>query len=186
MGSKNTLFTLGKLIAVVAAALVFGCAPPPRQSSIADPANALKALSAASAAANAGYNCPTDYNVTLKDNITEDGFDYSGNESFTVCSSTSTAGVLKISGSTDWDAICVYPMTFGYNAGANNYNGTPTLIDAPQCFGIGSGAVKTQPFNLNGYTLNYVAIVDANHSQAMNACLSGPSPCPPHSEGFIQ
>lgn len=186
----------GKILGLVAAAFVFGCAPQNNGSTAAKSSvqaagrmAALSALSVGGGALDNGsdWNCPYEANVTLKDHIAPGGgYDYSGGESFTVCASrTKTpATTFKISGNTRAKAICVYPMRTGYSAGSGSYSAMPGLADNPKCMAI-TGAPIMVSFKESA-DINYMVIVDANYAEAMNNCLSSTASCPAHSEGFVQ
>lgn len=186
MKNKDFRFAVAKIFGIVAAAFVFGCAPPPpaapKQVDRAAAMSAAQSFSSGSTASNSDWRCPDSANVTLKDNIGRNGYDFTGSDSYTVCVSRSSQTVFKIQGTTTARAICVYPMRSGQSN--SSYTASVALSDTPQCFSI-SGAAIVVSFRSTA-DINYMSIVDANFSSAMNSCLSSTSPCPAHSEGFVQ
>lgn len=189
IAQSRELLLMGKILALLAAALLTACAPPPPQSADGSPAltAAIKSALAASTSNAAGmqsdasWSCPISDNVTLKDNINYEGFDYTGTDDFLVCSaktngSRSQAFSYKISGSTQSSSICVYPMYTGYSSSL-------MLMSTPQCFPVtGSPIIAT----FSATAINYILIVDENYTDALAECLSGSSSCPPHAEGLVQ
>lgn len=188
---KKRLFPAGSpavahVTAILAGVALFGCAPQNKTTPVqtTDPMSAL--MSAASAGTSSigdpGWNCPDQANVTLANNIEPGGgYGYAGNGFFTVCT-PSNAGAnptrFQVTGATTAAALCFYPMTFGGN-------GIPTLIGTPQCENV-TGGTLTVSFTGLTTNMNYMVIVDANETNAMNACLGSTSPCPSYSEGFVQ
>ncbi|MBI3543129.1 MAG: hypothetical protein HY075_07640 [Deltaproteobacteria bacterium] len=184
---KEFQVTLGKVLALVAAALVFGCAPPPPASPVtADRAAAMRSASSSAALVNGGasgsWTCPSSPNVLLKDNISINGtWDYTGADDYKVCvasGSGSSPTAFKVTGSTASRLLCIYPM----HAGSS---GAPKLVASPQCYSV-TGAAILPNFATPSATINYMLIVDGNFTEAMDSCLSDTTSCPAHSEGFIQ
>lgn len=178
--NQEKSFIFAKLFAVVAAALVFGCAPPSPSGTTADRMAALKAaaLSGSAAAISGSWSCPTNSNVNLKDNITLTGWDFTGTDDYKVCRSTSSNLSFKVTGSTASGALCFYPMYQGST-------GAPQVVATPTCYSV-TGSPILPVFASATATINYMVVVDANYTEAMNSCLSSSTPCPAHSEGFIQ
>ena len=174
---QENRFLFAKLFAIAAAALVFGCAPPSPNTTTADRGAAFKTGSAA-LVSSAGFNNCAANNVTLKDNITETGWDFTGLGNYTICRSTSSATTFQVKGSTDASALCFYPMN-------QPASGAPQLVGNPQCYSVTGSPILPVFTGVTG-TINYMAVVDANYTSAMSGCLSSSTPCPAHSEGFIQ
>ena len=173
-------FVIG-FILLAAAFLTLGCAPQmPKQASAANRLELLKGASLSDGNANSdpNWDCPTDveYNVVLQDGIGLTGPDNAGGEKYTVCTYHDDTSRFKISGDASSRSICIYPML-------KDYSGNPTLVDAPQCFGISDAPIDVK---FNAQNANYMVIVDSDFTDAMNSCLSSSAPCPPHAEGFVQ
>jgi len=81
-----------------------------------------------------------------------------------------------ISGSTTAGALCVYPMRAASS-------GQISLLEEPKCFSVSDGPAE---IGFKSKDANYLLIVDYNYASQMTSCLSSPSPCPTHSEGFVQ
>jgi hypothetical protein len=167
---------VAKVFAILCAGLVTACAPPPKSSKAVDRTAALRAAGLAASNDDANWRCPYEANVTLKDYIGNGGWDYTGTGDYKVCVSRSSTSTFKVSGTAGSQAICVYPMRV-------SYTGTPQLVETPKCFGINGSAIEV---SFQAKDINYMVIVDANYTDAMSSCLGGPSPCPSHSEGFVQ
>ncbi|MBI3555370.1 MAG: hypothetical protein HY074_03780 [Deltaproteobacteria bacterium] len=178
---QESRFLIAKLFAIVAAALVFGCAPPSPNGMAPDRMAALKAASltgGAAAVSDGNWSCPSSANVLLKDNIITTGWDFTGLDDFTICKSTSNNLSFKVNGTTESGALCFYPMN-------QPATGAPHLAANPQCYSVTGSAILPVFTNATA-TINYMVVVDANYTEAMNKCLGSSSPCPAHSEGFIQ
>lgn len=173
-------FSITHIFACATAALVFGCAPPPPSTTAVNRAAALSSAGRSAIVGSDGdWSCPNEANVTLKDNISSSGgWDFTGNESFRVCVNRNDGKQFKITGMTSSRAVCIYPM----NAPTTQ---SPQLLSAPQCYNI-TGSPIYANFSQSSSAINYLVIVDANRTNALNSCLSDTSPCPAHSEGFVQ
>lgn len=96
--------------------------------------------------------------------------------SFTACRAANDPSRIKLSGLTRSAAICVYPMS--QSIGSSNIS----LVDQRKCYAIGSGPIVIQ---FNSSQVNHLYIVDSQFTNAMEACLNGPSECPPYSAGSL-
>lgn len=185
MSSNRSFRVVANLVVVVAALAVFGCANQIKgsQDTLApDRMSALQANAALGTQVNsAEWACPGSPNIALKDYIDFNkgigSFNYTGSQDFTACTSKRVASSYLISGSTSSKQICIYPMLV---TGSANI----MLAAEPQCYNVKGGAI-TATFSSSA-KINYLVIVDANMTDALDGCLSSSSPCPTHSEGYVQ
>ncbi len=118
------------------------------------------------------YNCPTGnlYNVTAAPGTTHN------DSAFTVCRAKNDATRFMITGYTSSQTLCIYP------AERKSGSSTAIVISAKQCHTFGTTGIITQMPAIT----NYVYIIDADHSNAMDAALSGTGNYPPYTGGSIK
>lgn len=175
-----------QILCIIAGFIAFGCgSQPARSKPVPNPLAVFKGSAQANASdRDDNWICPMSANVTLNDNVSGNGYDYSGSKNYTVCATRDAdAGkasrFLIIPHSTSSRTVCFYPMRASRSVAS-----TPSLMANPEC-----RAVQGLEFELDFgpiTDINYMVVVDVNYTDAMNACLSGPSPCPAHSKGFVQ
>lgn len=174
--------TLGGLLSL---ALVTSCAPPPRASTSSTNASLkfLKAMSMSGLNANGDWACPSSPNLSYQGHVGNNGgYSYNGDGDFEVCASRAntptTSQRFLISGTTSSSSICVYPAFASQTSDLE-------IVAQPQCFSVTESAIDVTFLPAAGKTVNYMIIVDVSYTQALDACLSGPTACPPRSEGFV-
>jgi len=184
---KKTMFNsrlLSCLAPVLASLALLSCAPQQQPTTKAvDRMSAMMSAGVGGAGAESvSWNCPSQPNVNLLNHATLYGtYSYDGSEDFTVCtpfSSSRNGTIFKATGATASRALCFYPM----NASSTT---APQLVAAPMCYDVTGGALILN-FSNPTAVINYLVVVDANYTTSHNKCLSSSSPCPAHSEGFIQ
>lgn len=175
-----------QILCVLAGFIAFGCGgQPTRQTTIPNPLSVFKGSSQAHASSlDNDWICPPSANITLNNNVSGNGYDYSGARNYTVCATRNAdAGkasrFLIIPHSTSQRTVCFYPMRASRSVAS-----TPALKANPQCRAIQGTELELDFGQVTD--INYMVVVDVNYTDAMNACLSGPSSCPAHSKGFVQ
>jgi hypothetical protein len=181
MGSMFTIKNLGRILGLVAAVLVLGCANPVPQppTTTTDTTKALRSLEGTNLNLidSTQWRCPLGNasNIKLKGNVDfGNRYNYTGSNDYEACADRSNQPIFKISGGS-WSTFCVFPMYF---------SSTGSLIkmtEMYQCFAHSDQAITV---TFNSPEINHLIIVNASYSSQLLACLSGSASCPPYSDGM--
>jgi hypothetical protein len=118
-----------------------------------------------------------EYNIKLRDGVSGSGYDFGSSNHFRAYRNLNQTNRVLIEANplNTIARLCIFPM---YSAASNNLQ----LVDFAQCYSNNGSNIEAQFRSAN---INYLVIVDAQYLDAMTSCLSGPSACPPHAEGYL-
>lgn len=169
------------VIALFIGVLVMGCSPQRRAKETANQSSLLKVSLGVSLTNSDNWRCPPAPNVRLKDYIGVNGYDYSGQNDYTVCVSRDAVNTfMVIPNQPTAREVCVYPLRT-----QTGYTNLLQLVETPKCFKFND---ENDPFEVsfNSQSISEMVIVDRNFTQQMNSCLSSVAACPSYTKGFVQ